>query len=109
MRTAAGVRGGGFRRRLLLLLLLLLSAALSFPAEQPGFQPLSHLSSYEITVPKRIEREQLEASQKTWALVFKHGGTSFQLTEAIWNRLFGSPCKITNTILFVGWRFQRWS
>ncbi|XP_015685277.1 disintegrin and metalloproteinase domain-containing protein 9-like, partial [Protobothrops mucrosquamatus] len=57
MRTAAGARA--FRLRLLLLLLL--CPALSIPAEQPGFQPLSHLSAYEITVPKRIERERREA------------------------------------------------
>ncbi|XP_026543970.1 disintegrin and metalloproteinase domain-containing protein 9 [Notechis scutatus] len=56
MRTAASARGSALL--LLLLLLVLLCPALSFPAEQPGFQSLSHLSSYEIIVPKRIEKEQ---------------------------------------------------
>ncbi|XP_026571011.1 disintegrin and metalloproteinase domain-containing protein 9 [Pseudonaja textilis] len=61
MRTAASARGSAPPPPpppLLLLLLVLLCPALSFPAEQPGFQSLSHLSSYEIMVPERIEKEQ---------------------------------------------------
>ncbi|KAM6431837.1 disintegrin and metalloproteinase domain-containing protein 9 isoform 2-T2 [Liasis olivaceus] len=60
MQAAAG--GGAWLPRLPLLLLL--PAALGFPAEPPGFQPLSHLSSYEITVPKRVERK--------WQGAFQH-------------------------------------
>ncbi|XP_062995352.1 disintegrin and metalloproteinase domain-containing protein 9 [Elgaria multicarinata webbii] len=41
---------------------LLLVGALSVQAERPGFQPLSHLSSYEFTVPRRITRDRREVS-----------------------------------------------
>ncbi|XP_013919551.1 PREDICTED: disintegrin and metalloproteinase domain-containing protein 9-like [Thamnophis sirtalis] len=56
MRTAASTRGSR-------LPLLLLWAALSFSAEQPGFQSLSELFSYEIVVPKWIEEKQQTSEQ----------------------------------------------
>ncbi|XP_054853711.1 disintegrin and metalloproteinase domain-containing protein 9 isoform X3 [Eublepharis macularius] len=42
--------------------LLLLFGALSLQADRPGFQQLSHLSSYDIIVPQRVTRERREAS-----------------------------------------------
>ncbi|XP_070621541.1 disintegrin and metalloproteinase domain-containing protein 9 [Erythrolamprus reginae] len=58
MRTAASARG--FLLLLPPLLLPLLCPARSFPTEQPGFQSLSHLSSYEIVIPKLIEEQKTQ-------------------------------------------------
>ncbi|XP_053125136.1 disintegrin and metalloproteinase domain-containing protein 9 isoform X2 [Hemicordylus capensis] len=57
-----GMAAAAARSGLFLLLLLLLAGALGLQAERPGFQSLSHLSAYEITVPRRITREGREAS-----------------------------------------------